>query len=192
MFNDLFQSLHESVKKRNIPDSYIINEPKDVNVIHRGYITNATVPLKYDYIAKENAASKNEGDHIYKFGSANKGGVVHIIHNLNKNQESGHETTSTINLEVNGIEKNIDLMRTIVPAVMHHIKSHSPDIIKFTKEFKFTKDLLDRLDPDGKKYTKKKTKSGTTIQLIQPIDEKSKRIISHIKRKLSINNNKEK
>jgi len=192
MIKQLFQSLHESVKKRNTPESYIIDEPKDLKVIHRGYITNSSMPLKYDFISKEKGTSKNEGDHVYKFGSTNKGGVIHIIHSVNKNQDSGHETTSVIDSEINGIDvNNIELMRTVVPAALHHIKSHSPDIIKFKTGFKFVKDLMNRLDPDGEKYTKKKSKNGTIFQLKQPIDDKSKRIISNIKSKLSINKNKE-
>jgi hypothetical protein len=51
---------------------------------------------------------------------------------------------------------------------------------------------MKRLDPEKKKYTINKTKSGTTIKISNPLDEKSKRIISHIKKKISINNNKEK
>jgi len=192
MMNKLFQSLHESVKNRNVPDAYVLEDPKDVNVIHRGYIRNSAMPIKYDFIPKEEAKSKNEGDHVYKFGSKNKGGIVHIQHGINANLESGHETTSSVKMEVTGMESNIDLMRTVLPAVMHHIKSHKPDIIKLDKSFKYKTVLMKRLDPEKKKYTINKTKSGTTIKISNPLDEKSKRIISHIKKKISINNNKEK
>ena len=191
MIDKLFQSLHESVKKRNTPDSYIIEDPKDVDVIHRGYIKNAAMTLKYDFIPKEDGKSRNEGDHVYKFGSTTKGGVVHIDHRVNKNQESGHETTSTFTNEILNLDVDVKLMRTIIPAVLHHIKSHDPDILKFKSGFKFLKKILKEIDPEKKKFDIKKTKLGTVLQKKSPIDEKSKRIISHIKSKIDINKNKE-
>lgn len=191
MIDKLFQSLHESVKKRNTPDSYVIEDPKDVDVIHRGYIKNAAMPLKYDFIPKENGKSRNEGDHVYKFGSTTKGGVVHIDHRVNKNQESGHETTSTFASEILNLKTDIDLRRTIIPAVLHHIKSHDPDILKFKSGFKFVTDIIKEIDPDKTKFKLKRTKSGIVFTKNTPVDEKSKRIISHIKSKMSINKNKE-
>ena len=50
MFNELFQSLHEAVKKRNTPDSYIIDGEKNSDVIHRGYVRNAPFPLRHDFL----------------------------------------------------------------------------------------------------------------------------------------------
>lgn len=191
MIDKLFQSLHESVKKRNTPDSYVIEDPKDIDVIHRGYIKNAAMPLKYDFIPREDGKSRNEGDHVYKFGSTTKGGVVHIDHRVNKNQESGHETTSTFASEISNLQTDIDLRRTIIPAVLHHIKSHDPDILKFKSGFKFLSDIMKELDPEKKKFAIKKTKFGTILIKNTPIDEKSKRIVSHIKSKMSINKNKE-
>jgi hypothetical protein len=192
MIEKLVQSLQESIKNRNTSNDYDVTTPKDVAIIHRGYIKNAAFPLKYDFIPKEKKSSKNEGDHVYKFGGSKKGGVVHIEHKVNKNQESGHETTSIIKTEINGMDRNIDLVRTIIPAVMHHIKSHNPDIIKLDKSFKYRTILLKRLDPEKKKYDIKKNQNGITLKVKTPLDEKSVRIIKHIKTKLTINTNKEK
>jgi len=192
MIEKLVQSLQESIKNRNTSNDYDVTIPKDVAIIHRGYIKNAAFPLKYDFIPKEKKSSKNEGDHVYKFGGSNKGGVVHIEHRVNKNQESGHETTSIIKTEINGMDRNVDLVRTIIPAVMHHIKSHNPDIIKLDKSFKYRTILLKRLDPEKKKYDIKKNQNGITLKVKTPLDEKSVRIIKHIKTKLTINTNKEK
>lgn len=191
MIEKLIQSLHESIKQRNTPDAFVVDMPSDANVIHRGYIRNSTYPLRYDFVPKEKAKSKNEGDHVYKFGAVNSGGVIHIEHKINSNLESGHETTSIIKTEITGVEKNIGLMRTVIPAVMHHIKSHKPDIIKLDKSFKFKKILLKRIDPSNNKYTVTQGKNETIIKIKTPLDDKSKRIISHIKSKLKINTNKE-
>jgi hypothetical protein len=191
MINEVFKSLHESVKKRNTPEAHVLSSPKDVNVIHRGYIRNSAYPIKYDFVPTEKGKSKNEGTHVYRFSNKSNIGLIEINHKLNASQDSGHETTSTILSELGDFERDINLERTVVPAVVHHIKSHDPDIIKLKKGFAYTKDLLERIDPDDKIYVKTKTEFGTTLKKATPINDKAKRIISHIKSKLRLNNNKE-
>lgn len=191
MIKKVFNSIHESVKKRNTPDNFIIDGPSDVNVIHRGYIKNSFYPLKYDFVPRDEGKSKNEGEHVYSFSKEKTKGVVSINHRVNKNIESGHETTSTVSFQLDDIESGIDIARTLIPAIVHHIKSHDPDIIKIEKGFKFSKKLMSRIDPKKDKFDIKKTKTGIVIKKKQPIDEKSKRIISHIQKKLNNNNTKE-
>jgi hypothetical protein len=191
MFGKLLQSLHESVKKRNTPDAYVVDTPQTKDVIHRGYI-QAAIPVKYDFVPREKAKSKNDGTHVYRFSNKGSIGLIEIDHRLNANPSSGHETTSSFSSEVKDFEPDINLMRTILPAVQHHVRSHDPDILKFAKGFKFTKELISRLDPENKIFDVTKTDSGTILKKKAPIDEKSKRIISHIKNKVSINKNKEK
>jgi hypothetical protein len=188
MYNDVFQSLHESVKKRNTPDAFLVDSPDSIDVIHRGYIKDAAFPIKYDFIPKnKKTRSKNEGSHIYSFANEGMNGVVEINHRTNSNIESGHETTSTFSMETPGFPSDVFLRRTILPAVMHHIDSHQPDILKFEKGFKFIPDLLERIDPKGKKFTVTYGENNTTIKRSSPIDDKTKRIIDHIKKKISIN-----
>ena len=190
MYNDVFKSLNESVKKRNTPDSHILSSPKDVNVIHRGYIRNSAYPIKYDFIPKEKGKSKNEGTHVYRFSNKSNIGIIEIEHKLNTSQDSGHETTSTISSELGELERDINLERTMVPAVVHHIKSHEPDIIRLKKGYPYTKDLLERIDSEGNIYDQTKTDFGTILKKKTPIPDKAKRIISHIKKQLRLNNNK--
>ena len=191
MIEKLVQSLHESVKKRNTPDSYVIDKQSDSEIIHRGYIKDAAFPLKYDFLPKSKGKSKNEGIHVYYFKAKSGTGIVEIDHRINANPTSGHETTSTISLELNAVEPDINLRRTLLPAVQHHMRSHDPDVLKIKKGFKFTKDLIERIDPEGKIFDVTKTDFGTVLKKKAPIDEKSKRIIRHIKKKISINKNKE-
>jgi len=183
MFDKLLQSLHESVKKRNTPDAYVVDN-NDMKVIHRGYI-KSSFPLKYDFVPTENAKSKNEGEHIYSFGNAKTGGVISAQHKTNKNIESGHETTSTISLELRDVEKHVNLLRTVYPAISHHIKSHQPDVIKFDKGIPFLNKIIKRIDPNGKKYTVKKTKTGLVLANAKPLNDKSIRVIDHIKKKIN-------
>lgn len=191
MIEKLVQSLHESVKKRNNPEAYIIDKPSDAEIIHRGYVRDATFPLKYDFLPKSKGKSKNEGTHVYHFKADDGTGIIEIDHRVNGSIASGHETTSTISHELNGVETDVNLRRTLLPAVQHHIRSHDPDVLKIKKGFKFTKELIDRIDPDGNIFNISKTDFGTILKKKAPIDEKSKRIISHLKKKMSINKNKE-
>ena len=189
MIDKLFQSIHESVKKRNTPDAYVVDAPGD-NLINRGYIRNATLPIKMEFIPGENQNSKNEGKHIYRFGKGKSMGLIIANHKVNKKQDTGHETTSTISNEIDGFEKNVDLQRILVPAVMHHIHSIDPDIIVFKNGFKYMKELLSRIDPEGKKFTTMDKETGTVLKKTAPIDAKAQRIVNHIKK--SINNNRRK
>jgi hypothetical protein len=78
----------------------------------------------------------------------------------------------------------------MVPAVVHHIKSHDPDIIRLKKGYPYTKDLLERIDSEGNIYDQTKTDFGTILKKKTPIPDKAKRIISHIKKQLRLNTNK--
>jgi hypothetical protein len=184
MIEKLVQSLHESVKKRNTADSYITDSPGD-NVIHRGYIRNATLPIKYEFLPAEEQKSKNEGKHIYRFGSGKSMGVIIVNHKMNKKQDTGHETTSTINYETDGFENNVDLQRILVPAIMHHFQSLDPDIINFNGGFRYTKELMSRIDPKGEKFTVTKKESGLTLKKSKPLDAKAMRVVNHIKKTIN-------
>ena len=82
MFNELFQSLHESIKKRNTPDSFIPSDIISSDVIHRGYIKDATFPLKYDFVP-DGKGHSNSGSHVYSFRDNNLSGVIEINHRYN-------------------------------------------------------------------------------------------------------------
>lgn len=191
MIKQLFQSLHESVKKRNTPDAYVVASSKEDASIHRGYINNSAYTLKYDFLPNEKGTSRNEGKHLYSFADGANKGTVEINHRINANQDSGHETTSTVLANHDLFTDDVSLRRTVIPAVLHHIKSHDPDIVTLKSGFQFTDDLLARLDPESTKYNKQKTKQGIVLKKIMPIDDKSKRIIAHIKKKLRLITNKE-
>ena len=50
MFNELFQSINESIKKRNNPDDFLPSASSHGDVIHRGYLRNAAFPIRYSFI----------------------------------------------------------------------------------------------------------------------------------------------
>jgi hypothetical protein len=187
MFNELFQSLHEAVKKRNTPDNYVIDGKDSEDVIHRGYI-DASFPLRYDFIP-DGRGIKNSGIHAYAFDNDGIKGVVEIHHKYSP-KESGHETHSRVSFEMtNGRRpKDIQIHRTILPAILHHMKSHSPDIVEFGPSVKFSDDLIRRL---GKKFDsyEKTSEEGTTRIAKRKLDQRTSRVVQHIKKRL--NRNKE-
>lgn len=186
MFKDVFQSINESIKKRNNPEDFF---PKKKNtseedIIHRGYLKTAEYPIKYSFMpdGKENS---NSGTHIYHFKDKNINGIVDISYKFNPSM-SGHETKSHVRFENLGKDKlePIDLHRIIFPIINHHVKSHDPDIITFDKSIRYADDIIRRI---GSNYLMSKTESDVMAK--KNIDPKTKRIISHIKKKL--NNSKE-
>lgn len=183
MFNELFQSINESIKKRNNPDDFLPSASSHGDVIHRGYLRNAAFPIRYSFIPSNDEGS-NSGTHIYHFKDGNISGVVEINHRISRSL-SGHETKSSISYENMGVEKMepIDLHRMILPIVSHHVKSHDPDVIHFMDGIRYFDDIVRRL---GNNY-----ESSTANQKIvkKKIDPKTKRIIDHVKNKL--NKNKE-
>jgi hypothetical protein len=184
MIDDVFKSLHESIKRRNTPDSFI---PPDIiarDVIHRGYIKDATFPLKYDFVP-DGKSHANSGNHVYSFRDKNLSGVIEIDHKYRPNM-SGHETVSQLSFEMNQGDSpsEIEIHRMVLPALKHHIRSHEPDVIRFGENVPFIDTLIRKIgsnfesfDVRGNKIVKKK------------IDPRTQRIIGHIRSK--INKNKE-
>lgn len=187
MFDELFQSLHEAVKKRNTPDSYVIDGKDSEDVIHRGYI-DASFPLRCDFLP-DGEGIKNSGTYIYSFDNDGIKGVIEIRHRYSP-KESGHETHSTVSFEMtNGRRpKGIQIYRTILPAVLHHMKSLNPDVVEFGSSVKFSDDLIRRL---GKKFDsyEKTSEEGTTRIAKRKLDPRTSRVVQYIKKRL--NRNKE-
>jgi len=184
MFDKLFQSLHESIKKRNTPDSFIPSDVVARDVIHRGYIKDATFPLKYDFVP-DGKGHSNSGSHVYSFKDNNINGVVEINHRYNPSM-SGHETISQLSFEMNQGDSpsEVDVYRMILPALNHHMRSHGPDIIRFGENIPFADTLIQKL---GSNFDTFNINGNTIVK--KKIDPKTQRIMRHIKNKL---NNKEK
>lgn len=181
MINEIFQSLHEAVKKRNRPEDFLpIEDTARKDIIHRGYLTKTIYPIKYDMMPS--GKTRNTGKHIYHFKSGGASGFLEIDHDYEPSL-SGHETTSVVNFELQGRppEDDVQIHRSfVVPAFMHHINSLSPDIIKFKETFEGAEDLIRRL--------------GTNFEIsgnvaTRKVDPKFGRIYSHIMK--SINNKEE-
>jgi hypothetical protein len=185
MIRDIFNSLNESIKKRNNPEDFISNTSNEKDVIHRGYLKNAEYPIRYNFIPDEKG-NANSGIHAYHFKSGKISGVVEIVHKYSPDM-SGVETKSHVNYENMGGEKlePIDLHRMVIPIVKHHVKSHDPDVITFGKGIRYADDVVRRLNSP---YLTSKSKDKFTAK--KNIDPKMKRVISHIKKKL--NKDKEK
>jgi hypothetical protein len=181
MFNELFQSLQESIKKRNTPDNYVIdNSIPSSDVIHRGYLRgDVEFPLRYDFIP-DNSSYRNAGRHIYHFKNEDVSGIIEIDHKY-KPTNSGHETSSSVYFHgIQGSLPRINIHRLLIPTLNHHIKSHDPDVINFKDNVPFPDDMIERLGSNfegfianGKAIAKKK------------LDPKIGRIVSHIKNKLN-------
>ena len=188
MFNELFQSLHEAVKKRNTPDSYVIDGKSENDIIHRGYVRDASFPLRYDFLP-DGKGSRNSGTHVYVFNNEGTSGVIEIAHRYSP-KESGHETHSKVSFEMNSGRKpkDIDIHRTILPAVLHHMKSHSPDIVEFSPSIKFSDDIIRRIGKNFDSY-EKTSEEGVSRIAKRKLDPRIGRVMSHIKKRL--NNNKE-
>lgn len=186
MIREVFQSINESIKKRNNPEDFISKSSSDdKDIIHRGYIKNAQYPIRYSFIP-DGKGSANSGTHAYHFKDGNVSGVVEILHKYSPDM-SGVETKSHVNYENTGTEKldSYDLHRMIIPIMKHHVKSHDPDVITFAKQIRYADDVVRRL---GSQYLVSDGKDKLTAK--KNIDPKMKRVLSHIKKKL--NNNKEK
>lgn len=182
MYKDLFQSINESIKKRNNPEDFLPTNYEGKDIIHRGYINNAAYPIRYSFMPDDKGGS-NSGLHIYHFKDKNINGVVEIHHKYSPNV-SGHETRSVVSFENLGKDKldSIDLHRMMLPIISHHVRSHDPDVIHFKNNIKYGKDIIRRL---GSSYQTNDNKIAKKV-----IDPKMKRILSHVKNKL--NRNKEK
>lgn len=182
MIKSVFNSLNESIKKRYNPDDFIPNKSSEKDIIHRGYIKNAKHPIKYSFIPDDK--TPNSGSHIYSFNTGGMSGVVEINHRYAPTM-NGHETKSHVQFEYTGGQKlePIDLHRMILPIINHHVKSHDPDILSFGKSVKNVEDIVRRIDSN---MTVTKGESATIAK--KSIDPKTKRVLSHIRRKL---NNKE-
>lgn len=185
MIREIFQSLNESIKKRNNPEAFIVDKSSDSDIIHRGYLKNAEYPIRYSFIP-DGKGNANSGMHVYHFKDGSINGVVEILHKYSPNM-SGQETRSHVNYENNGKEKldAFDLHRMMIPIMKHHVKSHDPDVMTFSKSIKYADDLIRRL---GSNYLMNKGQDKITAK--KHIDPKMKRVLSHIKKKL--NTNKEK
>jgi hypothetical protein len=185
MINEVFKSLHESIKRRNTPDSFIPSDIIAKDVIHRGYIKDATFPLKYDFVP-DSKGHANSGNHVYSFKNRNMSGVIDISHEYRPDM-SGRETVSKLSFEMNQGESptEIDLHRMVLPALKHHIRSHEPDVIKFEENIPFIETLIRKI---GSKFESFDIKGNTIVK--KKIDPKTQRIIGHIRSK--INKNKEK
>lgn len=184
MFDEIFQSLHESIKRRNTPDSYIPKEIESRDVIHRGYIKNSPFSLRYDFVP-DNKNYSHSGKHIYSFADNGNNGIIEISHSY-KPTNSGHETNSTVSFEeLNGKSlEDIQIHRILIPALNHHLKSHGPDIVKFGDGIPYPEDLSRRLGSEFESF-EKKTQNGSTFISKKKLDPKISRVISHIRNKIN-------
>lgn len=185
MYREVFQSLNESIKRRNSPDAYIPPKGGMRDVIHRGYIKDATFPLRYDFIP-DGKGSSNSGTHAYYFNDGGSRGVVEIKHRYSPTMD-GRETKSILSFEmIDGKPlDSIDIHRMIAPALMHHNRSHAPDVIEFDHSVSDSvDDLISRLgsafEPGEVSRNGKSTKVAK-----RKIEPKVSRIISHIRERLN-------
>ena len=169
MINEIFNSIHESIKRRNTPDSFIPSDLISKDIIHRGYIKDASFPLKYDFIP-DGKGHSNSGSHVYSFRDGDRSGIIEINHRYKPNL-SGHETISNISFEMNNGKspEEIEIHRMILPALQHHI----------------VETLIRKL---GSNFESFETKGNQIVK--RKIDPRTQRIIGHIRSK--INKNKEK
>jgi hypothetical protein len=176
----VFNSLNESIKKRYNPDDFIPKKSSEKDIIHRGYIKNARYPIKYSFIP--NNKTPNSGSHIYSFNTGGISGVVEINHRYSPSM-NGHETKSHVQFEYTGNNEkfeSIDLHRMILPIITHHVESHDPDIISFGKSIKNVDDIIRRIDSNMVV-----TKGENSTVAKKSIDPKTKRVLSHIRKKLN-------
>lgn len=185
MINKVFQSLHESIKRRNTPDSFIPPKiPYGKDVVHRGYLKSTSYPIRYDYIPDEKTS--NSGSHVYSFTDGGRKGVVEIIHKYSPKM-SGHETISKINFEIteNLTEEYIDIYRgAILPSILHHIKSHAPDILHFSRSVKYADDILRRIKGDFD-MVERESPEGKIVLGKRILDPKISRVSAYIKKRIN-------
>lgn len=188
MINEIFQSLHEAVKKRNTPDSFIPAKGDSKDVIHRGYLTKTGVPIKYDFIPDGTFA--NSGTHVYNFKDRTTRALLSVIHKVKEPDRNGYETSSSISFEMMGEEPKdhpVNLYRNFVlPAFKHHIETHKPEIVTVNPGTQFAEDMMRRL---GSNYdiSTKKTSEGVAFVGNKKLDSKIQRILSNIRKSLNRN-----
>lgn len=188
MHKEVFQSLHESIRRRNTPEDFLPSMIDGKDVIHRGYLRNAAFPIRCDFIP-DGRGHKNSGTIAYSFKDGDTTGVVEIKHQYSPNM-AGHETSSRISYEqTNGENLDpIDIHRVLIPILNHHMQSINPDILEFEKSIKHSDDLIRRFATDYE--TSQRNSSNGSIRIAKrKIDPKTERIISNIRRRL--NKNKE-
>jgi hypothetical protein len=177
MFDEIFKSLNESVKKRNSPSDFLPADRENLkDVIHRGYLRRSAYPIKYDIVP--DGKTKNSGKHIYSFRSGGASGILEIDHSYAP-QQSGHETRSKIHFELNGKppEDDIQIYRSfIIPSVSHHMESSNPDIIDFSDSVMNYDDLIRRF---GSNF--EMDKNGKTAR--RKMDQKILRLMSMMKKR---------
>lgn len=194
MIEDIFKTLHEAVKKRNTPDSFIpAKTPNSRDVIHRGYLRKTDIPIKYDFVP--NGKLTNSGIHVYNFKNKGVRAILSITHDVKPPSKTGHETTSRVSFEMMGepaTEHPIQMYRDfILPAFNHHVQSHRPEIVILEPDFHYAEDMLRRLGSDYD-TRQKTTKEGNIFIGTKKLDSKIKRIISSVKKSLNNNNTGEK
>lgn len=165
MINEIFQSIHESVKKRNKPEDFLPHDYSGKDVIHRGYLNRSIYPIRYDIIP--DGKTKNTGKHIYNFKSGGASGFLEIDHRYEP-MSTGHETRSSVHFELEGKppEEEIQVYRSfIIPSFLHHIESHEPDVISFSNSVINIDDLIRRL---GKKFELDQNNPKITKKVMDP------------------------
>lgn len=189
MYREVFQSLNESIKKRNTPDSFLPPVASEKETIHRGYLKTASLPIRYDF-KPDGKGGANSGTHAYVFKDKDRSGIVEISFRHAPSM-SGHETSSKISYEmVRGDPlEDIDAHRIIIPILKHHLKSHAPDSIQFNNTIPFQDDLIRRMGDSFDEF-EKQTKDGVVKIAKRILDPKIGRIVSHIKNKLNNNRSK--
>lgn len=186
MINEVFQSLHEAVKRRNTPDSFIPGKSDSKDVIHRGYLTKTGVPIKYDFIPDGKFA--NSGTHVYNFKDRTTRALLTVNHRIKDPDKKGYETSSEISFEMMGDapkDHPVNLYRTfILPAFRHHMDTHRPEIITVNPGIEFAEDMVRRM---GNSYEISQTKTplGISFTGTKKLDSKIQRILASVKKSLN-------
>lgn len=194
MIDKLFQSLHESVKKRNTPDSHIpLSAIPSREVIHRGYITKTGIPIKYDFVP--DGKFSNSGTHVYNFKDRATRALLTINHKIKNPDKQGYETSSEISFEMMGDtpkDHPVNLYRNFVlPAFKHHIDTHKPEIVTLNPGIEFSEDMVRRM---GNNYeiSQRKTPLGISFTGIKKLDSKIKRILFNVRKTINKHNRSKK
>jgi hypothetical protein len=187
MINEVFNSIHESIKRRYSSDDFMPRLPEEMksDVIHRGYLRKTQYPIRYDLIP--DGKTKNTGKHVYHFKNDNLTGFIEINHQYAPSM-SGHETKSHVKFEVEGMkpEEEIDVYRSfVVPSILHHVRSHNPDVVNFENGVLHTEDLIRRMGSSFEANT-----GSDKITAKRKVDPKFSRIFSHIKKRINIKRGK--
>ena len=178
MINEIFQSLHESVKKRNKAEDFLPLKGNKKEVIHRGYIRKTGIPIKYDMIP--DGSYPNSGKHVYFLKDKNKNAIIEIDHQIHEPTSEGRESKSFVRFHSSGIPKEdmINVYRSfIVPSILHHENSHKPDKITLDNTVINSDDIIRRL---GKHF---ETTDNKTAK--RKIDIKLARVLKKVKKNLN-------